>query len=561
MKPEKQNKFTATLIAFFLAVFAVSAQDLTHFKQNKSSVHGSLSATAIFYNSSGITPRKDPFSYILNGNLVINLKGLVLPFSFTYSDRNKSFRQPFNQFGISPKYKWITLHLGYRNINFSQYVLGGHTVYGAGIELNPGKFRFGFLYGRLRRKTNHAVNVNNPLSDTLPAFTRKMISFKIGVGTPKNFFDLVVLRAADDSASLDSIARANDNYPATNLVVGINSRFTILKHIHLEMEGAYSIYTSDQTSDLTIDAPPFLTKIIPINITSQGFMALRGLLEYRNRKGMKIGVAYRRVDPGYKSMGSYFINDDLENITFHAAFNAMKRKLNFNGSIGFERNNLKTVRNATTHKMIGSAMLAYNPAPVFGINFNYSNYTINQQAGRIQIADSVKLYQTNGTLMIMPHFQFINNKKTVSQAISLIYNRMDLKNKNPDSRYNNSFTTHNSIVTYSISFLPLVLTATASFNYNQVIMASGNSKNIGGTLGITKGFSKNKISLGLATNLTESINDLQTYLVITPALTFRAKAGKHHVFRVKANMISTDNKTSNKLSKELTGYTSYVFSF
>ena len=128
-------------------------------------------------------------------------------------------------------------------------------------------------------------------------------------------------------------------------------------------------------------------------------------------------------------------------------------------------------------------------------------------------------------------------------------------------RYNNSFTTNNSIVTYSISFLPLVLTTTASFNYNQVLMAAGNSKNIGGTLGITKGFSKNKISLGLAANLTESINDRQTYLVITPALTFRAKVGKHHLFRLKANMISTDNKTSNKLSKELTGYTSYVFSF
>ena len=171
----------------------VNAQDLTHFKENKSSVHGSVAATGIFYNSRGITPRKTPFSYVLNGNLVVNLKGFILPFSFTYSDRNKSFRQPFNQFGLSPKYKWITLHLGYRNINFSKYVLGGHTIFGAGIELNPGKFRFGAVYGRLRKSTNQATNVNNPLNDTITSFTRKVMSIKIGVGTKKTFVDLIYM--------------------------------------------------------------------------------------------------------------------------------------------------------------------------------------------------------------------------------------------------------------------------------------------------------------------------------------------------------------------------------
>ncbi len=545
-----------------MSVLFANAQDLTHFKQNKSSVHGSVGATGIFYNSSGITPRKTPFSYILNGNLVVNLKGLVLPFSFTYSDRNKSFRQPFNQFGLSPKYKWITLHLGYRNINFSKYVLGGHTIFGAGIELTPGKFRFGAVYGRLKKNTNQATNINNPLNDTITAFSRKMMSFKIGVGDRNTFFDFIVMRAADDSTSLGPSAKENDNFPATNFVTGINSRFTFAKYIHLELEGAYSIYTADQTSKFVIQTPDIITKIIPINITSQGYLAIRGLLEYKNRKGLKFALAYRRIDPGYKSMGTYFINNDVENLTFNAGFNAFKRKLSFSGSIGLERNNLKTARNATTKKLIGSAMISYNPVPVFGISFNYSNYSINQQAGRIQIADSVKLYQTNGTLMIMPHFQFINSKKTISQFISLIYSRMALNDKNPSAGFNNSFTTNNSMITYSLTFIPISLSTNASFNYNKVNMSTGNSTNIGGTLGVSKGFLKNKLSLGFSANVTESINDQQTLMVFTPALTFRAKAGKHHSFRLKANIISSNNLTNNNLSSnEQIGDVSYVFSF
>ncbi len=538
------------------------AQDLTHFKKNKSSVHGSVGATGIFYNSSGITPRKTPFSYILNGNLTVNLKGFVLPFSFTYSDRSKSFRQPFNQFGLSPKYKWITLHLGYRNINFSKYVLGGHTVFGAGIELTPGKFRFGAVYGRLKKNTNQATNIYNPLNDTITAFTRKMMSFKIGVGDKNTFVDLIVMRAADDSTSLAFDSRNDENFPATNLVTGINSRFTFVKNIHLELEGAYSIYTANQASKYIVQTPDIISKIIPINLSSKGYMALRGLLEYRSRKGLKLALAYRRIDPGYKSMGTYFINNDVENMTFNMGFNALKHKFNFSGSIGLERNNLKIARNATTKKVIGSAMISYNPFRVFGITLNYSNYSINQQAGRIQIADSVKLYQTNGTLMIMPHFQFINSKNTVSQFISFVYSRMALNDKNPSSQYNNSFTTNNTLVSYNITFIPLTLTAMATFNYNRVSMSVGNSKNIGGTVGLSKGFMKNRISLGLAANLTESINNQQTLMVFTPALTFRAKAGKHHSFRLKANIISTKNLTNiNQTSNEQIGDLSYVFSF
>ncbi len=545
-----------------LSVWYVSAQDLTHFKQNKSSVHGNFSATGIAYHSTGLlNPRKPPFTYILSGNITANLKGFVFPFAFTFSDRNFDFRQPFNRFGISPHYKWITLHLGYRNISFDRYVLGGHTVLGAGIELNPGHFRFGFVYGRLRKKTNHAVNVNDPVNDTLNDFTRKMMSFKIGVGSNRTFFDLIVLWAADDSTSLDAAAKERGVFPASNLVAGVNSRITFTKTLHFEGEVAYSIYTFNQNSTIKVDMPRFLEKIIPINISSNGYMALRALLEYKNRKGLRFGLQYRRIDPDYLSMGTYFVNNDVENLTLNAGFMALQRKLRFNGSFGVERNNLKNRRNATTKKMIGSAMLSYDPVKFFGFTVNYSNYSVNQQPGRIQIADSIKLYQTNGTIMFMPHFQFVSKNNKTAHMISYAFTRMNLNDKNEYTTYNMDFTTINHMVTYSLSLLPYALTFTVAFNYNDVLMETGNSTNVGGNVGVTKSVLKNKVNLSLSSNFMQSKNDAQTVMVITPQFLARARVGKHHRFRLRLNLISTHNNTNSKTSLEEIGDMSYVYSF
>ncbi len=552
------------IIISILAFRVGSGQDLSHFKDTKVSFHGNISTIGIFYHSSGIQPRKLPFSYIVSGNFNLNLKGLVLPFSFSFSDKNFSYRQPFNQFGISPKYKWITLYLGYRNISFSRYVLGGHTILGAGIELTPGLFRFGIVYGRLRRKTNQASNIFNPISDTLTAYTRKMLSFKIGVGNRKNFADLVILRAYDDSTSItnDSILNEENRFPASNFVTGLNTRFSFGKNVHFEGEAAYSVFTNNQKSSPIENVPGIVSKIIPINISSQGYLAIRASLIYQNNKGLKFGLKYRRIDPGYKSMGTYFINNDLENMTFNTGFAAFKRKLHFNGSIGLERNNLNNARNATTKKVIGSAMFSYNPIRQFGITANYSNYTIDQQPGRIQIADSVKLYQTNGTLIIMPHMQLMDKNNKVSQYISLIYTQMNLNDKNSYTGNTNSFTNINNILSYNITFLNHGLTVLTSFNYNMVKIFFGNSTNLGGSIGVNKSFLKNKIMLGINGNITQSKNKQRTYITYNTAINAQARLGKHHHLRLKIVYINRkDNSNIHQTSVEQIGDLSYVFSF
>ncbi len=562
MKHSFGQKIVIIGAVVLLLAYGSYGQDLTHFKEKRVTFHGNLSATGIFYRSVGIMARKPPFTYILSGNFTLNVKGLALPFSFTYSDRNFNFRQPFNRFGISPKYKWITLHLGYRNISFSRYVLGGHTVLGAGVELTPGLFRFGAVYGRLRRRTNQATKIYEPLTDTLTSFTRKIISIKVGVGNAKNFFDVIVLRAADDSTSVDPSIKEIGKFPEANFVTGINSHFTFWRNIRFELEGAYSIYTDNQNTVLTGDVPDILTKIIPVNVTTHGSYALRSLLEYRSEKGLIFGLKYRRIAPEYQSMGTYFINNDLENITFHTGFRALKQKLHFNGSIGLERNNLQTARNATTKKLIGSAMLSYNPFRQFGITLNYSNYSINQQPGRVQIADSVKLYQTNGTLVVMPHLQLTGKNNKTAHFISLVFTRMNLDDKNSYTSSINSFSTTNYIFTYNITFVETGWSAIVTLNSNKVELSTGNSNNSGATLGMNKRFFKSKITTGITATVSQNKNDLQTLLVFNYGFTGQARLGKHHRIRIRLNFISKKDKALNNLqTNEQIGDLSYVYAF
>src|SRR4051812_8689127 len=122
-----------SLIAVLLLIPSIkgSSQQLDNLSGQKPvTVSGNVDLRGIAYSASGIPARRKPFSYILSGNTNIGFYGFDIPLSFTVSEQDRSFSQPFNQFGLSPRYKWLTLHFGYRNLSFSPYTLDGYTMLG-----------------------------------------------------------------------------------------------------------------------------------------------------------------------------------------------------------------------------------------------------------------------------------------------------------------------------------------------------------------------------------------------------------------------------------------------
>lgn len=513
-------KFTYVILGALLCLpIGIVAQDFSNIREAKPiTLNGSIDARTLFYNATGISNRREPFSYVLSGSPTVSLYGWKIPFSFSYSKEQKSFRQPFNQFGMSPTYKWITLHAGYRNLNFSQYTLGGHTMLGAGFELKPGKWRTGFMYGRLNRAT-----VIDTLSHALVpfSFSRKGYAAKLGYGTDRNYFDLSFLKAKDDSTTrpvMDKpISDAINVLPESNAVLGFKSRFTIYKNYFIESDGAVSVYTEDMNSPFHLDSleNKFLEKLkntFDINGTSSYFTALSVGAGFAEKYfGLKIN--YRRIDPNFKTMGAYYFNNDLEAWTINPSFRLASGLLRGNVSIGTQKNNIKNQKESTNNRFIGAANISAQFTPNLGMDVVYNNFSNNQTPKALAVGNSVKIVQTNQTFSVMPRYVFSKNELhhmfMVSANISGLKDHNSfMEVGNPVHDQSSSINTQQFMANYSITIPKKNLSLFSSFNYTVLDREVVKDTYQGVTLGGNFSFDKNKARVGLNTSFMQGDSEL-----------------------------------------------------
>ena len=227
--------------AFCLVFHSIFAQNVETLRSEKAfRWAGSLNVATDFYGISGQNPyRSDRFAWRISGNPTAYIYGLAVPVSFTVGRQQRDVRYPtYQQFGASPYWKWLKIHAGWRSLTFSPYTLAGHTFLGGGVELSPGRFRFAAIAGRFQR----ARLGSDGQQYFLPTFKRFGYGLKVGVGTERNFFDLLFFRAKDDPKSLQLVDSAAIT-PAENSVIGFSSRFSFLKKWSLTMDGAASAFT------------------------------------------------------------------------------------------------------------------------------------------------------------------------------------------------------------------------------------------------------------------------------------------------------------------------------
>lgn len=524
------NRFLYSFLLFLFGIQLVSAQDLSNLKSQKPfTIGGSVSATSNFYSISGKESTRDPFSYVLSGNVNASVYSLQLPFSFTYSNSSFNYAQPFNRFGISPEYKWIRLHLGYRNMSFSPFTLAGHSFLGAGLELNPGIFRFGAVYGRFSQKT--IPNTVNPL-DTLQSPTRKGYSVKIGVGSQKNFADLIFLQIKDDTLSVDTALYRSKTAQA-NVVFGTHMKFTLFKKVTWETEGAVSLLTKDLSN-----AQPFetgnatLQNIIGafnVNSSSEYSTAILSSLNFTAQK-YSVGLQYRRIDPNYQSFGAYYFNTDIENITINTKFRLLKNKISASGNIGLQNDNLRGNKASQSSRVISMANVGYNSGKVFSINGSYSNYSINQQAGRLPLNDTIKLYQSNRNITLTPVLSF--NKPNYQQMLQLNFSLMDLIDHNEFSAANTEVNSQMAMLNYFFSNVKSGLSVTVGLNYTSMSSVLSKQLVYGLNTDVGKSFFKGKLNGHAGLSVSRSnLNDNSGW-VNTGTFSITYKPHPKHLFKL-----------------------------
>jgi hypothetical protein len=492
---------------FTLILSYTAAQDLGQLKNQKPfQLSGGIDARAIFYYASGIQGRYLPFNYLISGSPVVSLYGVQIPLYFSFSKQQSTFTQPFNQFGMSPRYKSLTMHAGYRNLQYSPFTLAGHTFLGGGVDWTPRKWRLSAMYGRFNKAT---------VLDTLQgvyienfSYRRTGAAFKIGYGTSANFFDLIALHAKDhdpttgveDRRFLDSLRV----FPAENLVNGYQMRLSFFKNkMIFESDGSLSLYTADARPGVVEDSLELynvkvIDQLTTINSSSELYGAFQASLSYKV-KLMSVRLQYRYVEPNYKSMGAYFLNNDLENVTISPSLILGRGKVRFTGSLGLQRDNLQKLKSATSRRVIGAANLSAEFTEHLGLDLSYTNFSNSQRARTVRFADSLRVAQSTQNFSVTPRFIRTSGLHSNSVLLSFNYNQFEEFNANRLLEETGSdIVTQTYFATYQHGFLASRASLFANVNYAKLGNDLIEDINTGLTVGGTKSMLSSKILLSLS---------------------------------------------------------------
>lgn len=475
---------------FFLLICLPSlafSQDLGNLSKQKPVVlSGSLSLRLNSFSTSDTRSTRDPFFWTVSGSPTLTIYGIAFPFTLAVSNKQKDFRQPFNMYGVSPYYKKIRLHAGYRSVYFSDYTLSDHLFLGGGIEAEPSIFRFGFVYGRFMKAIE-------PVKDTLasqyaiPSFARKGFAVKLGVGKADNYLDLILLKIQDDTSSLKAHPVDVGVAAASNLVLGIKSRQVIAKIFSFDLDFGVSAYTNDLSArDLTDNdykGLGFIKNFYSPKVSTQFLTAGKASLGVRIKK-MSVKINYRRVEPEYQSMGAYYLNTDLENLTIAPSWQMFKSKLRVNGSLGLQRNNIFKNKINNSVRTANSLSMSYAPNSKWGANINYSNYNMSQTRNYTVVRDTLMMEQFSNNVNGSVYYNF--GTKNHKQNVTTSMNYMKLADNTNRNLQSNSTTSVNPTVSYRFNNTDKKFT----FNVNTNANNFKTDKNTTFRWGLSSGFSK-----------------------------------------------------------------------
>ncbi len=519
-------------------------------------LNGSVSLRTVFYGANDLSDRRESFSYVLSGSLNANFYELALPFSYTLSEQDRSFSQPFNQFGLSPRYKWITAHLGFRNLNLSRFTLAGHQMFGAGVELNPGHFRLALMYGQLNRAVQQDTTAEHL---QIPAYERSGFGGRLGFGSELNHVDLLFLKAVDDTNSIRRPSSESGIRPGENLVLGLKARFEIIDGLNVFMDAAVSDYTRDIRSDPLDDdndVVAALSGIITPRTSTQIYSALNTGFNARIDK-FNLKADYTRIDPDYQSMGAYYMANDLEQINIAPSIALLDYKLRINAALNYQHDNLQDKKRATTTRVAPRLNVSFAPNSSFGVDLQVGDMLTTQADGTQRLNDTLRMDQRNPTVTLTPRYVIIDTTLTHTFFLTLMYQELVDNNSftSEFSEYDNS----NLNFSYALAFVRESLNLSASVSVARLNNFGGEFTNSGFSLGAEKALMDN--TLNLNSSLSAAFQDFGSTTSL--GLGGNYVLAEQHNFNLNFSLTtsSVDSGNDNQSFSEYTAVAGYVFTF
>ena len=465
-------------------------------------ITGGISASSEFNYITGTSRRTNPYNYQLYAELNFSMYGFSLPLSLNFSNEKLIYNYDlpaiklpkYSLAGMSPSYKWATVHVGDRSLDFSPYTLSGHSFTGFGTELKPGNFYFGMMYGRLRRAQAEDLN---SLQNLDPVYKRKGWGFKAGFDTGTDHIFAILFRGWDDPQSLTDSEEQTNPDPADNTTISLQGKKKLTERISFSVDYALSAFTPDTKTNETLDKNIFASVLglFQPHVNSQYFSAVKSSLAFQVDIG-SFSLNHEWVQPGYRTLGALFFNNDFENWTIGTNLNLFDKKLSLNTSLGIERNNLDGLEPNTALRLVGSINTTFTINEKVNINCNYSNFRNTSKLKAVSdpqlLVDSIVLSQVNQSAGITTSYTTGEEKNSTFTAMFTFNQSNSVEN---DTVQADQFSTNYTAgITHTYLFNSLKLAVSSAMLSNWNILPDQRLFSLSPTVSIKKSFLEDKLN-------------------------------------------------------------------
>lgn len=495
-----------------------------------------------------------PYSMVATGNVTASLYGMSVPFSFTWSNEQWTYTQPFNRFSLMPSYKWAKLHLGWSSMNFSGYTLGGHSFLGVGVELAPGdKFRFSAMHGELLK-----ANKGDTIRGYDPQYQRLGSGFKTDYIFEKGEVSLMLFHGKDQARKPVDYIDSLGITPKENLAIG--TRVTLRPTTRISLVSEFHV--SSLSNDNRISQPLNNNGAATFNYHAALFQAT-----YNTGIG-SIGAGIEYVEPGYETLGAYYTVNDFINYTLHATTSLLKGRVNIAANTGIRKNNLNGEADSDRNDIINNINVGFMPSEklMFSLSYsNFYNYTHVRPLIDVLIAqteyelmDTLRFTQINENINLGANWR-ITDTETAGHSVMINLGFQQATQTQNSARENSGSKFMNASGGYQFSLKQSKFNIGLNTNYSRNNSAGGIMESIGPMLSVKKVFASGlNGSISLGWNGTFSDGN-KTGSISTARLTTSYTVKKVHVFGF--NTAFNNRIYANKEKQSITATLNYSYSF
>jgi hypothetical protein len=443
----------------------------------------------------------------------------------------------------------------------------------------PGKFKVSAMYGRLRKAV--PFNVEDSLHYNNASFKRMGYGLKIGYEDNGNAIGISLFTAKDDVTSIPFILPESQITPQQNVAISVTARKKFLKRFFIEAEYAISALNKDiranENKEDTVGFKPtnnIIKGLLPENSTSRYYDAVNSSIGYQG-DWYSLRVKYERIAPEYQTLGAYYFNNDMRNITILPTVRLFKNTLNLSANVGIQQNNLDNAKASSTRRNVGSVNANYAPSEKWNFASTYSNFsTFTNVKPRPDPffqnkLDTLNYYQVSKTLTGMAMRMLGSSENPQSIMVNVSYQKAtDHASYQGGNNQQSDFKTVN--LSYSYSLVPSATTIAIAANVYKNNAAGINSTYFGPTISVSKSFYEKILRGSWASSYNEtSGNNIQSSPVLNNriSLTYApknkdAESATKHNLSLGINVLNKLKSTESQPAfSEYTATFNYAYNF